>query len=292
MAIAIKLIGRLIFRADIRAVTGLHIGGSPAGLNIGGLDNPVIRDPKTRRPYIPGSSLKGKMRSLLERARGFDAGDGNRVQEIGRVRIHSCQREREYVTCDVCPLFGLPGDRNHSTPTRLIVRDTLLDPASLKDAQTDFPFTEIKWETPIDRITAKAVPRQIERVPAGAVFAGAELVLSIYAEGNSYAADVRRVAALVEAMQLLEDDYLGGLGSRGSGKIAFRNIAVDLRQGSRTTPYAEGERFADLAALIAAQSTLMTWTTDRLTAGAGNGGVDSGSDSGEADAGAGSGGAG
>jgi len=163
----IKLLGRLLISGTIEAVTGLHIGGSPAGLSIGGMDNPVIRDPRTRFPYIPGSSVKGKMRSLAERARGFDPDNRDQVQRIGQVRIHVCQTPEAYKSCAVCQIFGLPGELKHSAPTRLTVRDAFLDPISLEGAQTDSLFTEVKWEASIDRITSAALPRQIERVPAG-----------------------------------------------------------------------------------------------------------------------------
>ena len=46
--------------------TGLHIGAGDTEMRIGGTDNPVVKNPLDNRPYIPGSSLKGKIRSLLE----------------------------------------------------------------------------------------------------------------------------------------------------------------------------------------------------------------------------------
>ena len=52
--------------ATIEIVTGLHIGGNNDEIKIGGIDNPVIKNPLTNEPYIPGSSLKGKIRSLIE----------------------------------------------------------------------------------------------------------------------------------------------------------------------------------------------------------------------------------
>ena len=61
----LRLQGKYIIQGKIKVLTGLHIGGPTTGLNIGGVDNIVIKDAKGK-PYIPGSSLKGKMRSLLE----------------------------------------------------------------------------------------------------------------------------------------------------------------------------------------------------------------------------------
>ena len=258
-----QLLGRLLITGTLRAATGLHIGGSAAGLNIGGLDNPVIRDPRTRLPYIPGSSLKGKMRSLAERARGFDPDDENQIQRIGQVRIHMCRTRAAYATCPVCQTFGVPGELEHSQPTRLSVRDAFLDTVSLEGAQMDFHYTEIKWEASIDRITSAALPRQVERVPAGAVFTGVELVLSLYDTGRDLADEFALIRQLLVAMQLLEDDYLGGLGSRGSGKVRFAGLDVAARKGSERIPFADAP-YADLAALLAAQDSLITWARERL----------------------------
>lgn len=240
----IELKGRVFITFDIEAVTGLHIGGSDAGVEIGGVDKTVIRDKLTNRPYIPGSSLKGKMRSLLEKYKGL-----KQNQRIGQGYIHSCGAEykgeelktkgpKEYAVCDVCQVFGVPGERDFSTPTRLVVRDTFLSEdsaAKLADAQTDLPYTEVKTEVSIDRVTSAANPRQMERVPAGARFDHAEMVFSLYQiqqeDGQVHQAqkDLERLGVLLEAMQLVEDDYIGGLGSRGSGKIKFRNIKIEFR---------------------------------------------------------------
>jgi len=119
-------------------------------------------------------------------------------------------------------------------------------------------MSEIKFEVAIDRVTSAASPRQMERVPAGAVFGPAELVYSVYE-----AADLARFVNLVEGMQLLEDDYLGGSGSRGSGKVAFTNICVSARaRGSYTTRQSYGDApFADLAALTAGLEGVQAWLT-------------------------------
>jgi len=262
----IKLLGRVFVTGNIRAATGLHVGGAPAGLAIGGLDNPVIRDPVTRQPYIPGSSLKGKMRSLAERARGFNPEDKSQVQQIGQIRIHVCKDPVAYAECDVCQIFGLPGEMEHSTPTRLTVRDVFLDPSSLEGAQTDFLSTEIKWEASIDRITSAALPRQIERVPAGALFKDFEMVFSLYDLGNGRDAEFNRLGTLVQAMQLLEDDYLGGLGSRGSGKIRFESMSVALRKDGEWIPFPDVQG-TDLSGLVAAQDAMVAWAKQTFTGG-------------------------
>ncbi|MFQ3610512.1 MAG: type III-A CRISPR-associated RAMP protein Csm3 [Fimbriimonadales bacterium] len=245
MANSIKIIGKVVITGSVRLLTGLHIGGAAAGLDIGGVDNPIIRHPVTREPYIPGSSLRGKMRALLERA--HDLSLNKKVQDV---RLHECYAEDEYRTCPICHVFGIsPGERernqnsNQSSdrrgewacykPTRLIVRDALLSPDSrqkLELADTDLPFSEVKWEASIDRITSAAVPRQNERVPADTVFEPFEMVYTIYRlNGNDWEQDIEWLKVLFEGMRLLEDDYLGGYGSRGAGKIRFEQLKVELR---------------------------------------------------------------
>ena len=225
--------GKLIVQAQIKVLTGLRIGGAAGGLEIGGLDNPVIRDPVTQRPYIPGSSLKGKMRSLVTRALGKE------LEELvqGRVRIHWCEPDEYWtdgVPCPVCRTFGTAGERAQE-PGRLIVRDApLLDELEVPDenggtrrvrwdeiaAGLDLPYTEVKMEAAIDVITAAANPRQMERVPPGALF-DAEMLLAVYDQHDREA-----LRTLLLGMRLLEDDYLGSSGSRGYGRIRFQNVRV------------------------------------------------------------------
>lgn len=218
----VTLYGRVIIRGDIRALSGLHIGGSAGALAIGGVDMPVIRDPVTQQPYVPGSSLRGKMRSQWEKLTGAPQNT-----RIGKgVRIHGCEKMQAYLACPVCPIYGVTGDKEAAFPTRLIVRDVKLDPTSLKDAKTDLPYSEVKWEAAIDRVTSAATPRQIERVPAGALFTPMELVYSLYEEQ-----DAARLGDVFTALQLVEDDYLGGQGSRGSGKVAFEDLTLVCKVG-------------------------------------------------------------
>lgn len=250
----IQLKGRIFLTFNIRAVTGLHIGGSETGIEIGGVDKVVIRDPITNRPYIPGSSLKGKVRSLLEKYRGLPLN-----RNIGGTFIHSCNHETAYATCDVCQVFGVPGEEKFATPTRLVVRDVPLTEESARElteqAHTDLPYTEVKTEVSIDRVTSAANPRRMERVPAGTFFGPAEMVYSIYEGRNGVNADprrdVERLRTLVEGLQLLEDDYLGGLGSRGSGKVKVEDITISLRTGEKylEEPQKMGE-YDSLAGLV------------------------------------------
>jgi len=185
----IQLTGRIFLTFDIKTKSGLHIGGSDEGISIGGVDKTVIRDTITNQPYIPGSSLRGKIRSLTEKYLGLEQNN-----KIGRIYIHTCganartdaekaQAKKDYQACAVCQIYGVPGEMDFSTPTRLIARDTQMsddDVKKLQKLRTDLPFTEVKTEVAIDRVTSAASPRQMERVPAGVVFGPAEMVYSLY----------------------------------------------------------------------------------------------------------------
>lgn len=253
---AITLKGRIFITFEIKAVTGLHIGGTDTNIEIGGVDKTVIRDVLTNKPYIPGSSLKGKMRSLLEKYKGLEQN-----KSIGSGKIHSCTDRDQYPACPVCQIFGVPGELKFATPTRLVVRDIHLTDASANklenDARTDLPYTESKTEVSIDRVTSAANPRQMERVPAGSVFGPAELVYTVY-DGQECGCDAKRdvknLTALVEGLQLLEDDYLGGLGSRGSGKVKLQNLEVKVKsQGNylgEAQSLSNGKVYTDLSDLI------------------------------------------
>lgn len=206
--------GKVILSGTVKCVTGLHIGASKDNLDIGGLDAPVLRDPVTREPYIPGSSLKGKLRSLFERRQGMTY---NRHSGQGVYR-HECVDP----ACRVCRLFGAAGGREgDNIPARLIVRDSLLTVSSkerLEGIDTGLQYTEWKFENALDRITAAANPRQLERVPAGAEFTF-EMVYNVEAADHRQTRE--DLVNLLETLSLLEDDFLGGHGSRGYGKIQF-----------------------------------------------------------------------
>jgi len=250
-----NLYGRVFIRAEIEALTGLHIGGSGAGLEIGGLDKEVIRNPLTQRPYIPGSSLRGKMRSQTEKVKGL--AQNNR---IGQVTIHTCKEESEYRRdggCPVCHVFGVPAEVEYSGPTRLLVRDAELTDESaqrLSAARTDLLYAELKTEVAIDRVTSAATPRTLERVPAGAVFGPVELVFSIYE-----AEDFGRLKVVIDALQLVEDDYLGGSGSRGSGKVCFNKLAVSARAREDYSKIHDFETFPTVQELAGHFDRLSAW---------------------------------
>jgi CRISPR-associated protein Csm3 len=262
----INLYGRIIITTDIEAVTGLHIGGSSVGLEIGGLDKAVIRNPLTNQPYIPGSSLRGKMRSNMEKTLGL-----RQNNKIGQVIIHTCKKPEEYNAnggCPVCHVFGVPGEVEATGPTLLVVRDVALTAASanaLEKIKTDLPFAELKTEVAIDRVTSAATPRTLERVPAGAVFGPAELVFSIYNR-----ADFARLKYVLQALQLVEDDYLGGSGSRGSGKVRFTNINVTARTAkdyADVQSFEAEKRFESLQALMQKFDALNAWAQGAISTG-------------------------
>lgn len=204
----IQLKKKIVYTGVITLKTGLHIGGTNASLNIGGPDKFVVRNPLTNIPYIPGSSLKGKMRSLIE-------------IYYGCVNVNSKGNAgpSEDPTSVSGALFGTATGDGNNRPSRLIVRDAELDVNACDFSNTDLPYTESKTEVAIDRITAKANPRTFERVPAGAKF-NLNMVLNIF-EGED---EEKLKNTLTKAIELLEDDYLGGHGSRGYGQVVFENI--------------------------------------------------------------------
>lgn len=273
-----NLVGRIFLTGSIKAITGLRVGGISGSLAIGGVDLPVIRDALTNQPYIPGSSLKGKMRSLSEKWTNAPqnksvgdpkihvaGGDKPPKHKEADYRAYQQRGSQQYKDYWVNPIFGVPGeiDFEITAPNRLIVRDTQLAKTSANDllkARTDMPYTEIKWEVVIDRVTSQANPRQIERVPAGAVFGPMEMVFNVYLKE-----DVELFNHLLTAMQLLEDDYLGGHGSRGSGKIKFDCLAVVVRAGDTYDKH-ERDDFHDLGleSLISKKSLLTQWLDEKL----------------------------
>lgn len=215
-----ELIGKAIITGNIKVLTGLRIGGSSGGLKIGGVDLNVITDP-LGIPYIPGSSLKGKTRSLMERFRKRPFNDKG---------IHLCQSVEEYIRCPVCKIWGTLGDTrkmNVPTLTRLFISDVYLDSDSISDTMRDnmeLQWTEVKFETAINRISGTALERslrQVERVPAGAVFRDLHMVFNVFEEE-----DKNLLKDLFIALELLEHDYLGGMGSRGYGRISFSDLKV------------------------------------------------------------------
>lgn len=216
MPASLHLVKYVQFGGTLTCQTGLRIGGSKDDLEIGASDNPILRDPLTRLPYIPGSSLKGKMRTLLEWRYSAE-----KVQQRGEPC--GCAQEN----CLVCTVFGPHKVNAHNLgPSRLLARDALLTEGSREQLQRlqeeGLLYSELKTEVSIDRRTGKSFPvhgglRTQERVPAGAEFS-VNLCLRIF-EGDD---EDRLVSFVEEGLDLLQSDALGGSGSRGYGWVSIR----------------------------------------------------------------------
>jgi len=201
---------------ELELLTGLHIGGSETGFDIGGADSKVIKNPLTQEPYIPGSTIKGKLRSLLQYSYGKING-----------------KEIKFNNDTLANIFEpLKDGENKVLITRGIFRDFCLSQESktkLFSILGDQVYTEIKAENKINALKGTADnPRFIERVPAGVSFQG-EIVLSVF-DGDDKEEMMKYIK---EALQLLEHNYLGGSGTRGYGRVKvhclgdFTKVNVD-----------------------------------------------------------------
>jgi len=214
----IKFVKKVFIKGKIKCLTGLHIGGSDQALSIGGVDNVVLRDPITNLPYIPGSSIKGKMRSLLEKFYGL-ADDDEKHPVYTPDKDTKRGKEPPKEGMRLCQIFGVPAESEFSEPPRLIVRDAFMTEETkniLEKLETDFPYSEVKTEVVINRVTSHANPRQMERIPAGSEF-NFQFIVNIF-EGDK---EDEIIEEIFKAMKLLQDDYLGGSGTRGYGRIKF-----------------------------------------------------------------------
>lgn len=229
-----KITGKIVLKS------GLHIGAGDTEMRIGGTDNPVVKDPLTGQPYIPGSSLKGKIRSLLEWRHGLVAAANGSPYSFK----HLAREEGNIAGRQLITLFGGAPDKDTETlvskigPTRLAFWDCPLNAdwkTTVADAR-NLLVTEAKSENTIDRISGVAAnPRFTERVIAGAEFDFA-LTLKVI-DGEDL------LTMVLEGMKLLEQDSLGGSGSRGYGKIEFRDLALNgvsiMDRLVATSPFAE-----------------------------------------------------
>ena len=201
--------GKLLIKGTIKLITGLHIGTSGDFSAIGAVDIIVIRDSVTNKPMIPGSSLKGKMRYLLARTKYNSSLETKEIKE-----------EHEYIK----RLFG---SSNPIITSRLQFQDILLSDKSIeefKEVEFDLPYTEIKYENTINRTTGIANPRQLERVPAGAEF-DFKIIYNIE-KIEDLKEDMENILLMID---VLEDDYLGGHGTRGYGRIKFKDFSIDIK---------------------------------------------------------------
>lgn len=201
--------GKIIISGKIEILTGLHIGTSGDFSAIGAVDTIVIRDSVTNKPMIPGSSLKGKMRYLLARTKYNSS-----------LELEDIKRE------DDC-IKRLFGSSEPVTTSRLQFQDILLSDKSieeLKNAEFDLPYTEIKYENTIDRATGIANPRQLERVPAGSEF-DFKIIYNIE-KIEDLEEDMKNILLMID---VLEDDYLGGHGTRGYGRVKFKDFSLEIK---------------------------------------------------------------
>lgn len=199
------MFSKIQITGTIEVVTGMHIGGNEAFAAIGAIDSPVIIDPLSRKPIIPGSSLKGKMRALLAKAYN------------PTVVNHNDDSEK------ISRLFGSSANDKLMT-SRLIFSDMILANYDELHSKGLDSITEVKFENTINRQTSVANPRQIERVIRGSKFK-LNIIYDVLEDYQDQALDDIKI--LVEGMKLLQYDYLGGGGTRGNGKIKFSNVTAD-----------------------------------------------------------------
>lgn len=234
-----QLINIHLITATLELRSGLRIGASEGEIRIGGVDNQVIRNPHSGQPYIPGSSLKGKVRSLLEWRSGAVKSEPLGIRDMN---------SRHPQVRTILQLFGVGGGDQLSDaealdlgPTRLAFWDAALQASWVDQIKgADQLLTEIKTENRIDRIKGVAEhPRQTERVPSGARFEFRLSVKQLDIDGDG--AELRRT--LLAGLKLLELDSLGGSGSRGYGKVKFTGLRwgeADIQaEFDRIDPFAD-----------------------------------------------------
>ena len=221
--------GKILIEGKLEVVTGLHIGGASSFAAIGAVDAPVVRNSRDNQPMIPGSSLKGKMRSLLARQRNQKISGNMDEDEEGILR-----------------LFGSAKNGNVRVG-RLIFSDLFL----AEQDSLESPV-EVKFENSINRLTAVANPRQLERVIPGTQF-NLKLLYELkdttdrekekhaeYYKGAEEEWILKDFQSLIDGMKLLELDYLGGSGTRGYGQVRFCNLSAGLVYGDEAL-----EKYAD-----------------------------------------------
>ncbi len=227
---------------NIEVLTGLHIGGSKDNIEIGGIDNIVIKlhfyNGHRDVPYIPGSSLKGKMRALLEWVEKPMDNSSKVIALAKNGKPCDCGK------CNVCRLFGAHQSKNAVEPVRLRVDDfcPTEDTINTWTNVLEGLYTEIKTENIIDRIKGTAEhPRHTERVIPGSVFEGS-ISIRIY-EGDTFE---NTVGVVLKSLEMIEDDYLGGSGSRGYGRVRFDKKSFVLKKYTPNLEEISFEKVEDL----------------------------------------------
>lgn len=204
----------------IRLRSGLHIGAGKDSVEIGGMDQPVIKDPVTKAPYIPGSSLKGKLRSILETSVFMENADTR--QAVMKGTPCNCGKKG----CPACTIFGAHAAPQNCDeelgPSRLLMRDAPLTPEFMELFKSGRLPMEVKNENIINRVTGVAQhPRPLERVPAGTCFT-LNIAFRVY-EGDSK----ELLQWVLKGLKLLQLDAIGGGGSRGNGQVIFEDVKMD-----------------------------------------------------------------
>lgn len=207
------MLNKIQISGEITVETGMHIGASDAFAAIGAIDSPVVRDAISQLPYIPGSTLKGKMRCLLGKA--YNSGPVN---------------NRDDDDARIVRLFGASKDKNnsnHPVNSRLIFSDSIMsNMEELENLGLQNP-TEAKEENTINPLTAVANPRQIERVVRGAKFP-LDLIYNVTDEATI----LEDFETIAQGLKLLQYDYIGGHGSRGYGKIEIGGLKLKCVVGN------------------------------------------------------------
>ena len=203
------MISKIEITAVLEILTGMHIGGTNEFAAIGAIDSPVVRDAITHMPMIPGSTLKGKMRTLLSR------------QYSDKYLPVKVENDPEIVK----RLFGDSKTKEYRI-SRLQFADSVLGNLDEIKSRGAVRATEVKFENTINRITAEANPRQIERVIPGCKF-NISIIYNINSENQINNTQLTEdFEAIKNGFKLLEYDYIGGHGTRGYGKVRFENIDV------------------------------------------------------------------
>lgn len=232
---SIKLEKKIIITGEIIAESGIMVGGSNSAFEIGGTDKQVIRNPINKMPYIPGSSLKGKMRSLLELNQGT-VSDNNKT--------YGPTHNPNHIAAQLFGYIKHKQDNNNESQraSRVIVRDGELKNFTDFEGKTELLYTEVKAENSIDRITSAANPRFFERVPKGARF-NLDIVINIFTGDKN---GEKFLATVFDCLKLVQDDYLGGSGSRGNGQVRFQIDNVVEKMADYYTGKSEAKSLANL----------------------------------------------
>jgi CRISPR-associated protein Csm3 len=218
-----RLIGLKPYRGKIVLKSGLHIGVNESSVSQGYADSVITKTPGSNLPYIPASSLKGKLRSLIELRSGLLSGNGRPLDTRILQKNTLGDHERDLAIA-ILKLFGTLHVQSKGIDeasllgsARGLFNDCHLTPECLISwKESARPLTEIKSENSIDRITFTSVPRTIERALSGLEF-NLTIILKIFDTDKKE--DLETL--LLQGIALLELDSLGGHGSRGYGKVIF-----------------------------------------------------------------------